>query len=65
MHRASVTHADITDKGIRMLVNPYDIPEGLSQNVSDLYWVYISEAVSRGYIQVYTKKNLEELGFLT
>lgn len=65
MHRALVTPADITDKGIRLLVNTTDIPEGLSQDVSDVFWVYICEAVPAGYIQIYTKKNLEELGFLT
>ena len=65
MFRATVTAADIETKGIRLLVNPYDIPEGLSQDVSDVWWIFISEAVQKGYIQVYSKKNLEEFGFLT
>jgi len=49
------------DKGSRVLVNANDIPEGLSQDVSDVYWIYISEQVTAGYVQVYNKKNLEEL----
>lgn len=61
MFRASVTHADIVDKGCRVLVNTIDIPEGLSQDISDVFWIYISEQVTPGYVQVYNKKNLEEL----
>jgi len=61
MFRASVTLADIEDKGSRVLVNPNDIPQGLTQDVSDIYWIYISEQITAGYILVYNKKNLEEL----
>ena len=61
MFQASVTRADIEDKGIKVLVNPNDIPEGLSQDVSDSTWIYISEQVTAGYVLVYNKKNLEEL----
>lgn len=65
MFLASVTQDDIEVKGIRLLVNANDIPEGLTEAVSDMHWIYITEAVPQGYIQIYTKKNLEELGFLT
>ena len=64
MFRAAVTQADIEGKGLKLLVNPYEIPEGLSQDVSDVWWIFISEAVQKGYIQVYNKKNLEEFGFI-
>ena len=61
MFRASVTVGDIVDKGNRVLVNANDIPQGLSQDVSDIFWIYISEQVTPGYVIVYNKKNLEEL----
>jgi len=61
MFRASVTAADIEDKGSRVLVNANDIPVGMTQDVSDVYWIYISEQVTPGYVLVYNKKNLEEL----
>lgn len=58
LSRCNFPLEDIKKGEVRVIIHPDMIPDGLSQDVSDQYWLYISENVYSGYVVCMPKKDI-------